>query len=517
MDFSKNFVLLVFDTETTGLKSTDGNRVVDFAVQALLWNASAESFELLESAQWYFNPERTSEPGAARVHRLSKKFLADQPLATTQIPAISAWVDALVARVDAKRGISGLWLAAHNAIFDVGFTNTEVQKAGLEGSFARLLNARGVLCTKAFSRNTMPFGKVSQNAFCEWVGVDTTSRYNDKGEEVHGALVDCQLLAQAIIAAHGKLGSAAFATACQKSLLDAVSLTCMDSLGTATFCEYKEAEPKKDGSKTVAATPAKKPEEGEPKPKEMTPEEIAQQALKDKCAGALADFKQKSGDITAFEAALWKSGVRLRLSFADDYRRIAGTQYTDGEQTLSGSAIGKDFSAKAVMELTGYQRVRHWALVQRHLPLMVRLRSLPLEPLLLTVMSIDDLPALPLPDADTIASYELQCMFKRAGAIYQALESGSLQREQVSTWLGSLRQDVTSKPFADSVALFVNGFHIAARLHTRGWNMREQIEHVADKLAKDKPLDANDEIVWMYQGAMLLCEMQLPHYRGDAK
>lgn len=501
MDFSKNFVLLVFDTETTGLNSIEGHRVVDFGVQVLLWKADAAAFEARGSAQWYFNPDRASEPGAAHAHRLSRKFLAAQPVAAEQVPAISAWVDCEVAKVGRECGIAGIWLAAHNAIFDVGFCNGEVLRAGLDGSFPALLRASGVLCTKQFFKKAVPSStKFSQNGLCEWAGVDTSARHNDKGEEVHGALVDCQLLAQALVAAHQKLGTDAFSAACQKSLLDAASLASMDSLAAPSFYQRKERKPKVEKSISSAVQDAAT--------EEVSAVDAALQALKDKCAGALADFKQKGGDISAFEAALWKRGVRLRLNFADDYRRFSGTSYTDGEQTLSGSSIGKEFSAKAIMELTGYQRLRHWSLVQHHLPLMERLRSLPLEALV-PIMEIKTLPA-PLPDATSLASLSLHMHFARAGAIFGRLQAGQLERTEVSAWLESLRADSATKPLGDSVALFLNGFSVAAGLHKEGVRMEDGLARLEEKFRAGAELSAIEEIALLHQGAMRLCERMLP-------
>ena len=230
MDFSQNLILLVFDTETTGLSSRSGNRVVDLAVQALLWDARSQALEVSESAQWYFNPQRASEPGAARVHRLSQKFLHSQPPAKEQMPKIIKWIrGSFTGRVGAARGID-IWLVAHNAIFDVGFVNSEMQHVGLPGTFVRKAWASGVLCTRRLFQTAVPTAdRYSQNALCEWADVDTSTRRNAKGEEVHGALADCRLLACALQQMHQRLGTERFAAACRRSLLDAVSVATLDS------------------------------------------------------------------------------------------------------------------------------------------------------------------------------------------------------------------------------------------------------------------------------------------------
>lgn len=222
MDFSQNLILLVFDTETTGLSSRSGNRVVDLAVQALLWDARSQALEVSESAQWYFNPQRASEPGAARVHRLSQKFLQSQPPAEEQMPKIIKWI---------RGAITGeIWLVAHNAIFDIGFVNSEMQYAGLTGTFVWKARASGALCTKRLFQTAVPTAdRYSQNALCEWADVDMSARRNAQGEEVHGALADCRLLASALQRMHQKLGTERFAAACRRSLLDAASVATLDS------------------------------------------------------------------------------------------------------------------------------------------------------------------------------------------------------------------------------------------------------------------------------------------------
>ena len=128
-------------------------------------------------------------------------------------------------------------------------------------------------------------------------------------------------------------------------------------------------------------------------------------------------------------------------------------------------------------------------------------------------MSADKLPLLPLPDATTLAGFELYRHFGRAGAVFRAMVAGDVQRAQVSEWLAGLREHAATKPFADSVAIFLNGFVIAAQLHERGSNMREHMARIKEKLDGGTALSAKEEVAWLHQGAMFLCEQSLPSLR----
>lgn len=103
---------LIFDTETTGLSYTAGDRIVSLALVELLRKEPTGRF-----LHFYFNPERESTPGAFAVHKLSREFLADKPL----------FRDVYMSILDF---IAGAPLIIHNAQFDIGFLNAELERAG---------------------------------------------------------------------------------------------------------------------------------------------------------------------------------------------------------------------------------------------------------------------------------------------------------------------------------------------------------------------------------------------------
>ncbi|MBP8747261.1 MAG: DNA polymerase III subunit epsilon, partial [Brachymonas sp.] len=103
---------IVLDTETTGIEIKDGNRIIEIGCVELI-NRQPTGNQL----HLYINPGRDSEEGALRVHGLTTAFLSDKP-------AFEAIADELIAFVqDAE-------IIIHNAPFDVGFLNHELQNCG---------------------------------------------------------------------------------------------------------------------------------------------------------------------------------------------------------------------------------------------------------------------------------------------------------------------------------------------------------------------------------------------------
>jgi DNA polymerase-3 subunit epsilon len=102
--------LIVLDTETTGLSTKDGNRIIEIGcVELLDRRLTGNNFHV------YINPERDSEPGALQVHGLTREFLADKPT----FKAVAQ---------DFIKYIRDSELIIHNAPFDVGFLNYELAK-----------------------------------------------------------------------------------------------------------------------------------------------------------------------------------------------------------------------------------------------------------------------------------------------------------------------------------------------------------------------------------------------------
>nr|WP_314256446.1 DNA polymerase III subunit epsilon [uncultured Devosia sp.] len=157
---------IVLDTETTGLSPQQGDRLVEIGCVELINHIpSGRHFHV------YINPQRSMPEEAFRVHGLSEEFLSDKPLFTA------------VAN-DFREFIGDATLVIHNAPFDMGFLNAELEKAGQ----SRLTNT--VIDTVMVARQKHPGARVSLDALCKHYGIDNSRR------TLHGALLDSEILAE---------------------------------------------------------------------------------------------------------------------------------------------------------------------------------------------------------------------------------------------------------------------------------------------------------------------------------
>jgi DNA polymerase-3 subunit epsilon len=158
---------IVFDTETTGLDPKTGDRMVEIGCIELVNRVPTGA-----TFHAYFNPERDMPAGAEAVHGLSSAFLADKPLFRERADELIAFIGAAP-------------LVAHNAGFDFGFLNSE-----LEGCGRTAITLERMVDTVAIARRKHPGAKLSLDALCTRYGVDRSHRVR------HGALLDAELLAQ---------------------------------------------------------------------------------------------------------------------------------------------------------------------------------------------------------------------------------------------------------------------------------------------------------------------------------
>lgn len=162
---------IILDTETTGLRVDDGNRILEIAaVEMLSRKVSAPERHL----HCYINPERESEEGALNVHGLTQDFLADKP----------KFADIAHEFIEFVRDAE---LIIHNAPFDVGYLDMELGRLGL-GKLADYVS--GVIDTLAMAKEQFPGKRNSLDALCDRFEVDRSNRV------LHGALIDCELLAE---------------------------------------------------------------------------------------------------------------------------------------------------------------------------------------------------------------------------------------------------------------------------------------------------------------------------------
>jgi DNA polymerase III subunit epsilon len=161
---------IIFDTETTGFDPLTGDRMVEIGCIEMVGRMMTGNVY-----HAYFNPERAMPSAAENVHGLSDKFLSDKPF-------FSQKADELI------DFLGDCPLVAHNASFDFGFLNNELQKCGRPSiSMDRMVD------TVALARVRHPGAKLSLDALCTRYGIDRSHRVK------HGALLDAELLAQLYI------------------------------------------------------------------------------------------------------------------------------------------------------------------------------------------------------------------------------------------------------------------------------------------------------------------------------
>src|SRR5688572_30343086 len=164
---------IVLDTETTGLSAEGGDRIIEIGCVELLARKLTGN-----NKHFYLNPERDSHEDALKVHGISNEFLRDKPKFT-------AVADELV------EYLRGAEIIIHNAAFDVGFLNKELELAGKGLRFKDCV--AGVTDTLAMAKEMYPGKRNSLDALCDRLGVDNS------GRTLHGALLDAELLADVYI------------------------------------------------------------------------------------------------------------------------------------------------------------------------------------------------------------------------------------------------------------------------------------------------------------------------------
>ena len=163
---------IVLDTETTGLSAETGDRIIELGCVEL-FNRKLTGNNL----HLYFNPERDSHEDALRVHGISNEFLRDKPKFSEKVNEILAYLE-------------GAEIIIHNAAFDVGFLNKELELVG-RPPFKRFVD--NVIDTLVMAKEMFPGKRNSLDALCDRLEVDNS------GRTLHGALLDAELLADVYI------------------------------------------------------------------------------------------------------------------------------------------------------------------------------------------------------------------------------------------------------------------------------------------------------------------------------
>lgn len=161
---------IVLDTETTGLSPKEGHRIVEIgALEMINHVPTGKTYHV------YINPERDIDPDAMAVHGITNDRVANEPLFADHVEAFLEFI------ADSP-------LVIHNAPFDMGFINAELERCGK----APLPNDRAI-DTLIMARRKFPGGQASLDALCRKFNIDNTHR------ELHGAMIDTDLLADVYI------------------------------------------------------------------------------------------------------------------------------------------------------------------------------------------------------------------------------------------------------------------------------------------------------------------------------
>jgi DNA polymerase-3 subunit epsilon len=161
---------IIFDTETTGLDPRSGDRLVEIGcIEMVNRVPTGNTFHA------YFNPDRDMPAAAEAVHGLSIAFLSDKPRFHEKA-------------ADLIEFLGDAMLVAHNAGFDFGFVNAELEMCGMDP-----LGRERMIDTVALARVRHPGAKLSLDALCTRYGIDRSHRTR------HGALLDAELLAQVYV------------------------------------------------------------------------------------------------------------------------------------------------------------------------------------------------------------------------------------------------------------------------------------------------------------------------------
>ncbi len=169
---------VVLDTETTGMPVTDGHRIIEIGCVELIGRRlTGRHYHV------YLQPDRVVDEGAIAVHGITNEFLQGKPRFREVADEFFEFV-------------RGAELIIHNAAFDVGFINNEFALLGQQDR-SSVNDYCTVLDTLRMARERHPGQRNSLDALCKRYGVDNS------GRDLHGALLDAEILADVYLAMTG--------------------------------------------------------------------------------------------------------------------------------------------------------------------------------------------------------------------------------------------------------------------------------------------------------------------------
>jgi len=167
---------IILDTETTGLDPNDGHRVIEIGcIEMVNRRLTDRTFHV------YINPERAIDQEAIEVHGITNEFLADKP-------NFAGIADEFI------EFVRGAELIAHNAMFDVKFLESELNRIPGAPSMFSLMHGGVAVDTLAMAKEKRPGKRNSLDALCRDYKIDASER------TLHGALLDAELLTRVYLA-----------------------------------------------------------------------------------------------------------------------------------------------------------------------------------------------------------------------------------------------------------------------------------------------------------------------------
>ena len=168
---------IVLDTETTGLETHQGHRIIEIGcVELVDRTLTGNQFHQ------YLQPDREIDEAAMDVHGITNEFLDDKP----------RFADIAQDFIDY---VSGAELIIHNAPFDVGFLNYELKRC--DSNYGTLEDHCTIKDSLVMAREKHPGQRNSLDALCGRYQIDNSKR------EKHGALLDAEILADVYLAMTG--------------------------------------------------------------------------------------------------------------------------------------------------------------------------------------------------------------------------------------------------------------------------------------------------------------------------
>ena len=168
---------VVLDTETTGLEPRQGHRIIEIGCVEIVNRRVTKNHY-----HQYIQPDREIDEGALAVHGISSEFLADKPRFADIVEDFIKFID-------------GAELLIHNAPFDVGFIDHELNMLGSQ--WGGVGDRCTVTDTLVMARRMHPGQKASLDALCKRYNINNAHR------ELHGALLDAELLAEVYLGMTG--------------------------------------------------------------------------------------------------------------------------------------------------------------------------------------------------------------------------------------------------------------------------------------------------------------------------